>query len=211
MDRNNEQLIQDKFDRDKKKIWEQKLKEQYGVERTATPKKRPFYKLYIAASFLVLLAVSVYFITSNATPDHLLAVNDHLEDLTVISKQRFRGDNATDLQIEKAGQYYRDKQFDESIVILQQIIASGKTMGTAYYDLAVCYLQKPSPEPGQAIAFLKLSESFNGPKEETTWMLSLAYLKDGQKDKGIEGLSEIADKKMYKSSEAGKLLDLLLD
>ena len=235
----SEQLIQAKFDRDKKKIWQQKLKEQYGVERTTTPKKRLFYRLYIAASFLLLLAVSIYFMNSNSKPDHLLALNEHIEDLTIISGSPFRGDNDIDAKIEKASQYYRDKQFDKSILLWQQIIASEKEIASikkiasekgidiqilnsgidinftfyinkAYYDLAVCYLQKLSPEPKQAIKFLKIS-GLNGPKEEIAWMLSLAYLKDGQKEKGIEGLSEIVDKKMYKSNEAKKLLDLLLD
>ena len=202
-ERISKQLIKAKFDRDNRKIWAQELKEKYGVERTAAPKKKLFYKLSIAASFLVLLAVSIYFIHSSSSNP----VDISVKKLTILNDPTKGSDTKTNK--EKAIEYYNNKQFDKSITIWQQMIASGEAGINDYHDLALCYLQKPSPEPEQAIKILKEIQLLNGPKQEIAWLLSLAYLKDGQKEKGIEILSEIVDKKMYKSKEAKKLLDFL--
>ena len=159
---------------------------------------------------MLLIASSIYFITSK-TKEHDVVVDNYIEKLSIISEQAiaFRGNSVIDDKIEAVAKNYRNKNFNESIFTLESIIIKNDSIKAPYlyYDLALCYLQKPKPEPDKSISLLLKSKSLKGPKQEIDWILALAYLKNKEKENAIKQLSEIINDGTYKVNEAQDLLN----
>lgn len=204
----SEELIQAKFDREKKNEWQQKLKNKYDVEKKIQRKWR-FSNLSIAASFALVLTSSIYLIISGNNNNPNDVVNDYIKNLSIISEQKmaFRGSSSVNTKIENAALNYRNKKFNESITVFEQI--KSDSINIIYYDLALCYLQKTQPEPKKAITLLLKSKTLYEFRHEIKWVLSLAYLKNNEKEKAIKELSEIVRENEFMSKEAQILLTII--
>lgn len=209
----SEELIQAKFDREKRKKWEQTLKTDYGVEKEAPKKeeKFKFSKLAIAAAIVFIAGIVLYSIAIFITPSYETIVNQSIENLDSIDNLALvtRGDEAIDTEVLAAISAYKNKEYDTSIKRWETIVATGKFTGTADYNLALCYLQKEVSDPKKAIQYLLEARKSKTVREEANWALALAYLQANQKENAKEILQEITDTKAYKYKKAEKLLEFL--
>lgn len=102
----------------------------------------------------------------------------------------FRGSN-TDSLWEKASSFLYDKKYSETILVLQQIIATGKDSSqeaTAY--LGYCFMQMNNDSRAEAIftdTIFKQKEIAN----RVLWYKALLYLKTGRKDVCVATLTQL--------------------
>ncbi|WP_298511662.1 tetratricopeptide repeat protein [uncultured Kordia sp.] len=206
----SEKLIQAKFDREKRKAWEHRLRDEYGVTRESTPKKKkfPFSNLAIAAILMCIAGIVTYSVVSYLTPSYDSVVNESIEQLITIDNHAVvtRGNKLVNEEVLAAINAYEDKKYDESIAIWKKLISSEKIRGTFHYNLALCYLQKTPPETSSAITNLEAARKTKTIQEEANWALALAYLQIDQKDKAKKVLQEIIQAKAYKYKRAEIIL-----
>ena len=214
----SEELIYAKLDRDKKRDWTRKLKEEYGVEKSKNKKKflkikGVFFILTLAASFLLLL--SIYFLMpKNPEAIYKQALNESIANLDIMSDQIYlrKGGHEVDEIKKKANLFYSQAKYEESIQLWGGIITSGIANETDYFYMALCHLRKIPSAPDKSITFLLKSRNLDKQLKldaEISWVLSLAYLKAGVTQKGTIELREIIRKNEYKTEEAKKLIELL--
>lgn len=208
----SEDLIQAKFDREKRAAWAQELKDTYGVERTVAESKRvfPFSKLAIAAVLLVFAGIVTYSIVQFSSPSYDSVVQESIENLNTITiyEVATRGDEKVDKQVAKAYELLTNKMYEESILLWEQLISQGTAKGTAEFYVALCYLQKETPMFQEAINNLLEARKTKTIVHETNWALALAYLQSDQKEKATEILQEIIRAKAYKYKKATELIEL---
>ncbi|MBC8757465.1 hypothetical protein H2O64_22535 [Kordia sp. YSTF-M3] len=217
LDSTSEKLIQAKFERDKRKAWEQRLKNEYGVEKEVLQKKRFFKlsKLAIAAAIVGIAGIVLYSIAIFVTPNFETIVNKSIENLDSIDNHALatRGDETIDAQVSAATLAYKNKEYDESIARWETILATESinknSKGTAYYNLAVCYLQKETSEPQKTIQYLLEARKSKTVQEESNWALALAYLQVNQKENAKDILEEIIHAKAYKYKKAEIIIEFL--
>lgn len=208
----SEQLIQAKFDREKRKTWEERLKNEYGVEKEAVQKKRffTFSKLAIAAAIVCIAGIVTYSMAIFGSSSYETIVKESIENLLSIDNHAvvIRGDETMNAEVSAAISAYKNKEYDKSIARWEAIIATGKMNGTSQYNLALCYLQKETSEPQKAIQYLLEARKVKTVQQEVNWALALAYLKVNQKENAKEILQEIIQAKAYKYKKAEILLAL---
>ena len=213
----SEQLITQKLDRDKRKEWEYKLKERYGVERTSTKENFPFFGKKpwiiissIAASLLLLIAF-FFILPAINTPKYLQATNKHIDNLSIMGDQSVirKGTQNVELIRKQATLAYMNKDYSKSIQLWESMVNTQKATGLDFFYLALCQLRKSSPAPQQTIQALLKARSLNGPEEEINWILSLAYIKTEELEKAKSLLSEIVNKDAYQATAAKEILGLL--
>ncbi|AXG71588.1 type III secretion low calcium response chaperone LcrH/SycD [Kordia sp. SMS9] len=208
----SEELIQAKFDREKKTKWSQQLKEQYGVEKQpAKTKYRFLFSKVAIAAILVCVAGIVASVILFSKPSYETVLNESIENLVTIDNQAIvtRGNEVEKTQMVAALEAYNNKKYDESIRIWQQLVALGENKGTAEYNLALCYLQKEPVELAVVIKNLKIAVQTKTVQPEANWALALAYLKANQKEAATEILQEIIRAKAYKYKKAAQFIELL--
>ena len=191
----SEELIQAKFDRDKRKTWEQRLKDDFGVEKEPVQKKQlgSFIKLAVAAAVVCILGIVTYNIITFTTPSYEIVVEDAIESLISIDNHAVvtRGDETVDAQVLNALTAYKNQEYDKSIARWEAIIATEKIQGIVNYNLALCYIHKKSSEPQKAIQYLIEARKDKTVQEEANWALALAYLQANQKAEAKEVLQMI--------------------
>jgi tetratricopeptide (TPR) repeat protein len=205
-------LIQAKFDREKRNQWAQKLKDDYGVERKKQASKLRFLfsKLSVAA-ILVGIAGIVLYTVFLASPTLNALVDESIENLVVIENYGMttRGDEEVDAAIMSALVAFKEKKYQESINRWQALLSIKNIKGTANYHLGLAYLQKDAPEPEEAITYLLEAQKDQRIQAETNWALAIAYLKSEQQQKAKKILEEIVQAKAYKNQKATVLLEAL--
>jgi hypothetical protein len=208
----SETLIQAKFDRDKRNEWTQRLKDDYGVEKEVSQKKRvfSFSKLAIAAAIVCIAGIVTYTIATFSTPSYETVVENYIENLISLDNHAVvtRGDATIDAQVSQAITAYKNKEYDTSIARWKVIIASGKIQGFANYNIALCYLKTTPVASQKAIQYLVEASKTKTVREEANWALALVYLDANQKDKAKPILEEIIAKKAYKYKKAEILITL---
>ena len=208
----SKELIQAKFDREKRKAWGQRLKDEYGVERGIAHKKRsfPFSKLAIAAILACITGIVMYSVILFSTSKYDNLVNESIEKLITIDNHAVvtRGDEAIDAQVLSAIEAYKNQEYEQSIIIWQQLITTGKLKGSTHYNLALCYLQKEPSATEEAIKNLLEARNTKTVQEEANWALALAYLQVNKKEEAKEILQEFIHAKAYKYKKAEALIKL---
>ncbi|WP_298420431.1 hypothetical protein [uncultured Kordia sp.] len=209
----SETLIQAKFDRDKRKKWAQRLKEDYNIDKESIQKKPVFRlsKLAIAAMIACVFGIVTYGIITTTMSSYDSFVKNSIENLITIDNHAVvtRGDSVVDAQVLQAIEAYKTQQYDKSIERWKTIITSGKIQGFASYNIALCYLQKTPSSPEKAINYLIEARQTKTIQEEANWALALAYLDVNQKEKAKEVLQQIIASKSYKYKKAEALIILL--
>ncbi len=212
----SEKLIQAKFDREKRTAWEQRLKDEYGVEKEIPQKeeKFKFSKLAIAAVIMCITGIIAYSIATFSTPSYDTIVNESIKSLFIIDNHAVvtRGDEVLDIQISEAIKAYKNKEYDKSIARWDTILATENSKrnskGTSDYNIALCYLQKEVSDPKKAIEYLLEARKSKTIQEEANWALALTYLQANQKNEAKDILEEIVEAKEYKYKKAEILLAL---
>ncbi|MEM6720704.1 MAG: hypothetical protein AAF611_15350 [Bacteroidota bacterium] len=206
-------LIEAKFDREKRSAWEKRLKDEFGVAKELPKNQRrfPFSRLAIAAVIAVVAGLITYSIVLFSTPTYDAIVDEAIENLITIDTYAVvtRGDEAVDAQVSNALNLLKTEKYEESIVIWKALIAEGEAKGTAEYNVALCYLQKESPEVEKAIENLLKAHTVKTVQEEANWALALAYLEATDTGKARVILEEIIRAKAYKYKKAEVLIESL--
>lgn len=207
----SKQLIVAKLDRDKRKEWERKLKEEYGVEKTKSSNKFRFLFLAIAASVLIIL--SIFAIPYYTAPNYLTLVDEEISNLSIMSDQSVLRKGKQDISAirEAASLAYVAEKYEQSILLWQQINASQKMIASDCFYLGLCHLKREAVKPEETIFWLQKAKALDAQRyqEEITWVLSLAYLKNGEKEKAKLELRKMINDFDYKAAEAKSILELL--
>lgn len=207
----SKELIIAKLDRDKRKEWEQKLKTEYAVEKTAPKNKRRFLLFAIAASLL--LGLALFAIPYTSSPNYLSLVDEEISNLSIMSDQSIIRKGKQDIEVlrKEASLAYVEKNYAKSIQLFGQINDSAKLTETDCFYLGLSHLKKEAANPEQTAFWLEKARALNPQRyrEEIAWVLALAYLKNGEKEKAQQELKTIINDYQYKADEAKKILELL--
>lgn len=207
------ELIQAKFDRDKRTDWARRLKEEYGVKRAIEKPKRafPFSKLAVAAILTAIAALVTYSVVLFSTPNYNSIVEESIENLITIDTYAVvtRGNEDIDTLVLQALDLYKKELYASSIAVWQDLISKGEVKGVAEYNIALCYLKKEPPVAQKAITNLLEARQTKTVQQEANWALALVYLQTNQKEKATKILEGIIQAKAYKYKKAQALLESL--
>ncbi len=209
----SEQLISAKLDRDRRREWEQELKDLYKVtpntvKKQMLPKKRRWLLLSVAAAVLLLCAL-IFLLPTASGPQYLQAVNGHIETLSIMGDQTVlrKGVDDVDRIRMQATLTYAKKAYTASIPLWEQLIDKPYSTAWDYFYLGLCHLQKTPSDPNKALEFLLRSKAIDGgPYEELNWVLALTYLKTGAIETAKSELNSIVRLKDYQAVKAAELL-----
>ncbi|MEM9686606.1 MAG: tetratricopeptide repeat protein [Bacteroidota bacterium] len=161
----------------------------------------------IAASVAILIAVGLYYYTSNVTAD--------MERLYTLNYEKYpntvypitRGDNQDDSTERMAFVAYEASDYAGAIVLFTQLREEKQAKYIDFY-LAQSYLGEGQIENAIA-SFKRISTNTSDFAEEARWYLALAYLKNEDKERAVQQLTAIVSEKGYKQQEALTLLEKL--
>lgn len=215
-ERISEALITLKLDQNKRKHWKEILEKDYNLDRAGKKKIkwfRPgFFSLSLIASTLILVLAYIFLMPNNMAAPYMAIVDKNIEKLSTIMVNQTiirKGGVEVNLVREQATITYLDKKYEDSSIFWKQLVDSNLASGQDLFYFALCQLQKKRPNPKEAIELLLESKTNNGPKEEISWALSLAYLKAGLIEEGRQELIKIIEQKAYKVKEAKDILNAL--
>lgn len=201
-----------KFDNDRKTRWENTLQTSFKVDRERVrgskiiPQRRLISYLAIAAAAVLLFTViRPAFLATTTTYAQLtdqFISQDFYENLSGI-----KGDQDTDQLNLRAVYAYNQKDFTTAISLYQQLIERGAANDEQYFFLGLSYFY--DRQYATAIKYLDTTSEIYPDskfKQETNWFLALAYLKNGELEKGKVILRSIQSG-MWNHDKAQQLLD----
>lgn len=156
--------------------------------------------LSIAALLAIVFAISFLFFSNESKP--LFA--KHLETPYFSSPENTRGGAKIDWI--KA---YQNRDYPQVVTLLQQLEQKSELSNEQKLYMGLAHLYQEDNHTTKAIQYLKAIQQKNPTLYNSTcnWYISLAYLKDGQKEKAKEYLQEITAKQSWKHQEAKQLLE----
>lgn len=206
------QLMQAKFDNDRKKRWKKILEEDRGVNREIPPvslknKSRRIYMWVTAvAAVLLLLFASKPLVDSFMSPSYNQLADQYISENFFENRDVTKGDQDIEQINLKAIFAYNQQDFSTAILNFKTIIASGSANDEHYLFLGLSYLyDKQYKNATQALS--KVANLYPDTKfiEETHWFLALAHLKNNSLKEGKSILFSIKQG-MWNYDKAQELL-----
>ena len=211
----SDQLINAKFDQEKRKEWVNKLRQEHGVHKNpglaaGIIRYKRHFVFAIAATLLLLISVFIIF-SKTGTPKYLQAVNEQISQLKIMGDQSILRKGPQELEkIRTAATLsYVNKNYEESIKYWKELTERNVAGGMDFFYLGLCQLQQRHSEPKDALQSFQKSRELDGPEAELAWVIALCHLKSGTIDQGKVQLEQIINSKGYKQESAKKLLRLL--
>lgn len=205
-------LLKEAFEEDHKAHLGNILEEKFKVvppQKKRTNRIRLYSIISIAASILLLfIASQVYQDAIQPSADKLVA-----DYLSKPLPHNFGRKGITEEHIRANGnEAYQTENYKDAIINYTQLMDDEKGDIVDQFYLGLSYLYNNQVEQAiQALSAAKsmeLSNTFQD-KEDINWFLSLAYLKNGQKDAAKKELNFIITNNLYRSVDAAKLLSTL--
>jgi len=99
---------------------------------------------------------------------------------------------------------YEKGNYQEAIIALEKIVASGDASPEASFYLGLCYLYQENPDPENAVSqFNRVLDSDNRYGEQALWYLGLAYILADQQELAAETLRKVSG---FRQKESQALL-----
>lgn len=187
-------LIQAKFDEERRKKWGSLLEEEYDTHRQHSIRKlRPLvrWSLGIAASISLLLIAYFYLLAPvNNSPDQL--ANAFLQESKPPASENIRKGEGR----EEASEWYDSKQFEKAIPLFEKIIAGNAAENKDRLLLGISYVY--TEEYAKATAILldfRNNSSLEDQKysDQLNWYLAIAYIKQGNIEQAKAELSQLQE------------------
>ncbi len=167
--------------------------------------KLPRYRwMAIAASFVILLGLSIYFVLNAETsPEDLFA--EHFEPYRNVVHPITRGKPAEDEKTQ-AFLAYQNEEYDNAITLFDKLY---EQEGQPYYLFYKANALLELNSNDEAIAILQKSDQLGEFADRSAWYLALAYLKVEDTEKAKEHLQQIVGAQKYNHVKAAELLQQL--
>lgn len=203
-------LIQAKFNREKKQKWATQLTQEYQTERTQTAKirKLPLTTIAIAASIVLMLALIPVLGLFRTSTESLLAEytieNPYPNKLIRKSTEA----DISEIRLE-ATEAYNQQQFEKAIQQYQELEKSKEANleDLLYLGLSQIY-EKQSQNAVNTLEKAQIeSQQEQRFEQEINWFLALAYLQNEEEMKSKKLLEKIIEENAWRAMDAGKLLE----
>lgn len=210
MESYSENIISNKLDRDRRKKYEQILKEEYNVTKVEQQAKTFSLKswLSIAASLLILVG-AFYFINSMGSYDIKEVAQAEINELHIMADQTVMRKGEADFdEIRKlANQSYVKEDFVSALDQWRLLEAGQKTNQQDYLYMGICHLKLGNTK--KALMQLKKVNDVSAFTLEWNWVIALAYLENGNVEKAKEHLNTLIQKGQYKVAKAREIISLI--
>lgn len=167
--------------------------------QTISPKKR--YRWYgVAASFVLLIALFFTYSNTQNTPENLYQDYNNLSELPSLTQR-----SDTDKLLSDAEQLFLNKQYSETIVLLEAYEKSYTQTSNSLIYKGMCYLELNNTNSAITV-FNVLKNSDYLDKNKAYWYIALCYLKQQDFVATKKTLNTIIDNSYYNHEEANSLL-----
>lgn len=206
-------LVNAQIDQSKKIAWQQKLATQYQVSRSQTPKKNKavlhlFQWRNIAAVFLIVAFGTVFYLSSNSSPESqamVYLVEQKYEDKIGNS----RGNATTLPAFQQALTAYHAGQYKTARRDFSALAQQNPTQVNTNFYLGLSHLYLKE-YPAAITAFQQvqqLADEGQAFKDEANWFLGLAYTLSGQEELARQVFEKIvADEDAWNHELATQML-----
>lgn len=178
--------------------------EEANIKNNSTKKSNPFQKWIIGFFVITLVGISLWWLNSARTPkapEQLFA--SYYKPYPV--SEATRGNDTEEAYIS----YYNSQEYDKASSFLEELIAQFPEENEYQIALGNSYLNTNPPKTDEAIRILKkITETENIYQSTAQWYLSLAFLKNNEKEKAVVLLENLAKAEQGKYP---KLAQSLLD
>lgn len=216
MEQYTKDILYQKFDEENRAELSQILAREYGVERTQNTAKRfrlkPLYQVAAVAASLALLIGLFFFLRGTSTPSYEQLATTYILDLPIMSDQLVarKDDTAVEALRLNASEAYINQDFTKAVGYYNQLIDQGAANAYDQFYLGVSYLRKSPSAPQQTIDLLtQVQADIPAFQQEINWVMSLAYLKNNQRQEAKVLLEQIVDQQAYMAKSAERLLEAL--
>jgi len=199
-------LINEKFDKDKRKRYADIL-EKKGITRTPKIYKRKWFMM--AASFLVLVALGGYLLSPQYFNSPKKLAEQHLAEPFIPDEYR-RGSINVQATRGMAIEAYNNQQYDRAINYLQTIESQNEAVKKDFFLMGLCLVYKTNPDYKNAIDVFKKVKGLDSNyfADEISWLLSLCHIMEGDNSKARIFLNEILESKSSRRiDDAQQLLE----
>ncbi|MEL6941445.1 MAG: hypothetical protein AAFO82_02160 [Bacteroidota bacterium] len=205
-------LIQAKFNEEKKQKWANQLDQEFQVERNSTAKIRkiPFRVIAIAASLLLIIAiVSMLDLFRTSTSDLLAEYtieNPYPNKLIRKSAE----EEIPEIRL-AATEAYNQEDFQAAIEKYGQLKSAGNANleDLLYLGLSQLYEDQSVSAVKTLQEAQRRSQTEQRFEQEIQWFLALAHLQNGEKGESKKLLEAIVTKKAWRVMDAEKLLEYM--
>lgn len=220
MDAITGELIQGKFNQERRDAWKTKLANQHNIERTTVttaatlPKKKGKMRvLYLAsaiAAAILLAVIALPLLQSSGSSTDMLAM-EYLEEPFPNNLIKKDGNaSASELRL-RATEAYSAEEYVTAAERYQQLIATGDIQvdDYLYLGLSELYTEQFAASVQHLEAAQPLATQSKNFEQEVDWFLSLAYLRNEQNNKAKTLLQKIVESKSWRNQQASALLEQL--
>jgi len=187
-----------------------------GFEHNFQKKSKviPFSKKWlVAASIILLIGLSFYFIKSSFYPSSEKLYAQNFKPYRNIIRPIVRGESANTIEY-RAFLAYENNNYHKAINLFNSIDSQNATYVSFYKAMCYLSLDKPSKAINLLLPITMLSNLEGNNKklsEKADWYLALAYLKTDEKNRAISLFSAIANHpiRTCKKEESKILLEYL--
>jgi tetratricopeptide (TPR) repeat protein len=206
-------LLNAKFDAEKKAQWAQKLREN-GVHRTVSGSLRlssvNIRKFMAAASvLLVLFAAGWYFFLKNPLTNGQAMAKAYLQQPFRLDPGTRRGEESTEITRGMAYAAYEMKQYDRALTYLRIIESEGQPKAADFFQMGLCLMYQKEPDYARAINAFNAAQKLDPAKypDEINWFSGLCYLMTGNNQAAAVSLQKVVDSPSSRDNqEAAKVL-----
>jgi tetratricopeptide (TPR) repeat protein len=193
-------LIKEMFVQEQKAAWKKRIAQERQSPLSIIWRK-PAISSAIAA--MLLLGIALFIYQKNSTQSVEALVELQIKDGFDAPSPRM-GDETREEIWAKAKEAFKNKQYDSAAAYIAQI--NPKTTQQSFY-LGLSYMFSSQPNYELAVQQLELTQQANKDHvRESQWFLALCYLKQGNKDKAKNILTQFVSKGNWKTEEAKALL-----
>jgi tetratricopeptide (TPR) repeat protein len=205
-----QQMMNAKFDQEKKAEWEMKLREQ-GIYRTP-PATRVIpimsaWKWMAAASFLLILVAAgwFFFLKNPLTPAQQMASN-YLEQPFRMNQGSTRGEDSTEKNRGKAFEAFDNRQFEKSLQYFRIIEAAGQAKAADFFQMGLCLIYQKKPDYPNAIHAFQAARQSDPAlySDEINWFTGLSYLMVGDEKEAAAHLQKVKESSSSRNRDAAE-------
>ncbi len=210
MESYSEKIISNKLDRDRRKKYEQILKEEYNVSKEEQKAESFSLKKWMSiAASVIVLAGSFYFLNQPTKTSPKELAQAEIAELHIMADQSVMRKGAADFEEirKQANHFYVNGDYQNALEQWQLLEADQKTNERDYLYKGICYLKLG--DSTRALEVLEKIESAKGFELEWNWVIALAHLDTNSTDKAHIHLSKLISEGKYKVAEAKQLIEAI--
>ncbi|MEM9548909.1 MAG: tetratricopeptide repeat protein [Bacteroidota bacterium] len=198
-------LIQLKFEEEKKAVWRKKIETDYPQIRGRKIFSNRVLTLFLLAVAVVLITALLYF-TRSESPTHVQFAQQLIYEMEPIQDPDIlrKGTSSIDQKRATAMFYFSNKNFKSALKIYDELNSIKALNKMDCFYKGMCHLKLSNYD--SAIEYYTQALELGGPEEELNWAMALAYTCQNDMQQAIPLLNSIITNNDFGAGQAREIL-----